>query len=131
MCGMVKKPTVDELRAVIADILHLKPEEVSVASRFFADLGAESLDLLELSFVAERRYGVSIDRAVKGIVTLPDGNLSPDSADFISSWFPGFQPEKWKATPSKRRLVDVLTTTSLCNLIEVLQGASVDSQGSS
>lgn len=118
---MSNQPSVDQLQVLIAEILRITPEEVQGTSRFFADLGAESLDLMELSFVLQRRYGVAIDRALKNIATTPEGLPTAESTQFIRRWAPGFQPEAWKTAPSKRRLVDLLTTESFVRLVTVLQ----------
>jgi acyl carrier protein len=56
--------TTDEVRAalrdLIADRLARKPAEVTPESRLVDDLGADSLDFVDLVFAIEKRFGVSL-----------------------------------------------------------------------
>lgn len=47
---------------IIADVLVLEEEEVSLSSRLIADLGAESIDFLDLVFQLEKEFGIKIPR---------------------------------------------------------------------
>ena len=48
-------------------------EEITLDSRFVEDLGADSLDLMELASSLEEEYGVSIDKEeLKKIVKVGD-----------------------------------------------------------
>ena len=57
--------TYDEIMPVLSDILceilSLEPDEVNPNANFFDDLGGESLEVLELSFHCEKKFGVRID----------------------------------------------------------------------
>jgi acyl carrier protein len=48
--------------ALVADVLGRRPEEVTPAARLMDDLGAESLDYLDIVFQLEDRFGVKITR---------------------------------------------------------------------
>jgi acyl carrier protein len=48
--------------ALVADVLGVRPSEVRAESRLMADLGAESLDYLDIVFQLEDRFGVKITR---------------------------------------------------------------------
>jgi acyl carrier protein len=50
------------VRACIADVLALDPSKVTPEASLIADLGAESLDFLDLVFRLETEYGVKIPR---------------------------------------------------------------------
>lgn len=63
----------EKLRDIIAEVLSLDPEEITPESEFVADLGADSLDVLEIVMGIEREFGISIpDDAASGIVTVAD-----------------------------------------------------------
>lgn len=49
------------VRTLVAENLELEPEEVTLESSFF-ELGAESLDLLDVAFSLESEYGISFPR---------------------------------------------------------------------
>jgi len=66
------------VREVIADVLMVAPEAVTPDSRLVADLGAESIDFLDLIFRIEEALGVKIppDRWSQFVAErLPDRNL--------------------------------------------------------
>ncbi|NQU95532.1 MAG: acyl carrier protein [Candidatus Omnitrophica bacterium] len=55
MAGIAEK-----VKSVIAEQLGVKPEEVTEQAKFVDDLGADSLDTVELVMALEEEYGVEI-----------------------------------------------------------------------
>ena len=51
---------VDEVKAIIAEQLGVKLEEVTDKASFIDDLGADSLDTVELVMALEEKFGVEI-----------------------------------------------------------------------
>lgn len=51
-----------KVRSIIADVLVLDEDEVELNSRLIADLGAESIDFLDLVFQLEREFSIKIPR---------------------------------------------------------------------
>jgi len=49
-----------KIKTVIAEQLGVKPEEVTEQAKFVDDLGADSLDTVELVMALEEEYGVEI-----------------------------------------------------------------------
>jgi len=52
--------TLEEIKGIIVDLLGVKPEEVTRDARFREDLGADSLDLVELIMEFEDTFGGTI-----------------------------------------------------------------------
>lgn len=50
----------DRVRAIIAEQLGVKLEEVTDAASFVEDLGADSLDTVELVMALEEEFGIEI-----------------------------------------------------------------------
>lgn len=50
----------DEVRAIIAEQLGVKVEEVTDNASFVDDLGADSLDTVELVMALEEKFGIEI-----------------------------------------------------------------------
>ena len=50
----------DRVRAIIAEQLGVKIEEVTDAASFVEDLGADSLDTVELVMALEEEFGIEI-----------------------------------------------------------------------
>lgn len=65
--------TFEKVRDIIAKQLSVKPEEVKVESNIAEDLGADSLDLVEILMSLEDEFGISIpDEAIPQIKTIKD-----------------------------------------------------------
>ena len=99
----------DTVRAIIADALGRDVAQVQMASNLMEELGAESLDFLDIVFRLEREFGIQItrgemERASRGDMTAdefaPGGVISerglarlrelmPEAADRIK---PGLRP---------------------------------------
>ncbi|MBU4311980.1 MAG: acyl carrier protein [Candidatus Omnitrophica bacterium] len=50
----------EEIRDVVSDQLGVKPEEVKSESSFIDDLGADSLDTVELIMALEEKFNIEI-----------------------------------------------------------------------
>lgn len=63
----------EKIRAIIADKLSLDEEEITMESSFMEDLGADSLDIVELIMALEDEFDMSIpDEDAEKIVTVGD-----------------------------------------------------------
>ena len=63
----------DKIRQIIADQLGVKKEEVTDNAKFVDDLGADSLDTVELVMALEEEFGVEIpDEEAEKLVTVGD-----------------------------------------------------------
>ena len=50
----------EEIQAVICEQLKAKPEDITLKTSFINDLGADSLDTIELIMALEDRFGIEI-----------------------------------------------------------------------
>ena len=63
----------EKIRACIASQLSIDEEEIKIESSFMNDLGADSLDIVELIMALEEAYDIEIpDEDVEKIVTVSD-----------------------------------------------------------
>jgi len=61
----------DQLRDALVDQLWVKPERVTDDADFASDLGADTLDLVEIVMWLEERFGITIPEAdADGLTTL-------------------------------------------------------------
>jgi acyl carrier protein len=66
---MTQEDIFQKVKAELVDALNRDDDEVTASSRLQADLGAESIDFLDIVFRLERQFGIKI----------PRGELFPES----------------------------------------------------
>lgn len=78
--------TFETVRKIIAEQVNKNPEDISLEDRVLEDLGADSLDIVELSMSVEEEFGVKIGdedmeklRTVGDIVAFVDSKKSADA----------------------------------------------------
>ena len=63
----------EKLQGIIAEVLNIEPEEVTMAATFVDDLGADSLDIFQIIMVLEEEFDIEIpNEAAEQIVTVGD-----------------------------------------------------------
>ena len=63
----------DKLKEILVDVLGVKIEDVKAESKFVDDLGADSLDLVELIMSFEDKFGIEIsDEEAEKIISVKD-----------------------------------------------------------
>ena len=70
----------DKLKEILVEVLGVSEDDVKLESKFVDDLGADSLDLVELIMAFEDKFGIEIsDEEAEKMVTVKD------VLDYISS----------------------------------------------
>ena len=63
----------DKLQKILSDNLGIEPDEIRPEARFVEDLGADSLDVLELVMAIEEEFDIEIpEESLDGITTVQD-----------------------------------------------------------
>lgn len=69
----MERPTVDRLRELVASQLGVEPAEVVPEARILEDLGADSLDVVELVMALEEAFDLEVpDEDVERLQTIGD-----------------------------------------------------------
>ena len=63
----------EKIQKIIADVLNIEPEKITMESAFVDDLNADSLDVLQIVMWIEDEFDIKIpDEATEKIVTVAD-----------------------------------------------------------
>lgn len=63
----------DEIKALLADKLNIAQEKITMESNIISDLGADSLDIVEMLMTLDQEYGIEIsDEAAAEFKTVGD-----------------------------------------------------------
>ena len=63
----------EKLHGIIAEVLNIEPEEVTMAATFVDDLGADSLDIFQIIMGIEEEFDIEIpNEAAEQIVSVGD-----------------------------------------------------------
>ena len=66
-------PTHEKLQEIIAEVLNLEPDDITMGATFVDDLGADSLDIFQIIMGIEEAFDIEIPNdAAEQIVTVGD-----------------------------------------------------------
>ena len=110
---------------VLVDSLAVDEEEVTREATLVDDLGAESIDLLEIVFNLEKKFDFKIDRSElipEDLFTNPEyvveGKLTPAGLAVLEERLPNANLDAFKANPLVQNISKILTVEDLCNVVE-------------
>jgi acyl carrier protein len=70
---MADKPIDTRVRDIIVEQLGVKPDQVTPEAKFIEDLGADSLDTVELIMALEEEFGIEVpDEQAEKLLTVGD-----------------------------------------------------------
>ena len=115
------------MRALVADSLALTREEVTLDRALFDDLGADSLDFIDIVFSVERAFGIKVRDSELDFLSrldfsspavMRDGHLTRETVDRLSEWLPRLREVPDPAAVTPRALFSLVTVETLCILVE-------------
>ena len=119
------------VRECVARVVDKDMSNVGENDRIIGDLGADSLDLLDLVFQLERRFSIKISpngiekrvRAELGQIPLEiDGVYTPQALDLLRHGLPEVPAEELAEGLRTSKLPYVFRVTTFANLVERLMG---------
>ena len=73
MNTMLTKEQIAAVKDILMDQLDIKAEQITLDARLEEDLGADSLDKVEIAMKTDEQFGITIpDEALERIVTVED-----------------------------------------------------------
>ena len=123
---MATEEIYEKVKETLVDALGVDDDEVSPEATLVGDLGAESIDFLDIVFRLEKNFNVKIPRgelfpenlaaADSGFVA--DGKVTAAGIDELRSRMPHADVDKLAADPKVENIQDLFTVQMICNFLE-------------
>lgn len=128
--------TLERVRAVIADALYLDVEEIKADSILMADLGAESIDFLDIMFRLEKEFEITlpkgdIEKKARGGLSdaeyAVEGKLTDAALNNLRAMLPEVGPDAIRSGLTVRELPSLFTVETFVRMVDeklAAQGSS-------
>ena len=127
-------PTYDEIyekvQATLVDALGVDEEDVTREATLQGDLGAESIDFLDIVFRLERNFGIKIPRGElfpENVVADPemihDGKLTSKGVEELKARMPYADLTSFASNPEVDKIGDLYTVDMLVQYVQSKLGA--------
>ena len=114
-----------KVRDVLVDALGVDEDEVNEQATLMGDLGAESIDFLDIVFRLEKAFGIKIPREelfpAEGLMTNPEfvnnGKLTEKGLNELRDKMPHTNIAAFESDPDINKLGDLFTVSSIVNYV--------------
>jgi len=121
---MTKDEVFNKVKEVLVSTLAVDDDEVKPESRLKADLNAESIDFLDITFQLEKTFGIKIpktDLMPENLINNPEfvqnGKMTPKGIAELKSKIPYLDLSTFEADPDVGKLMDLFTVDNLVALV--------------
>ncbi|MFG0285788.1 MAG: acyl carrier protein [Phycisphaerales bacterium JB039] len=122
---MTRDEIQEKVREVLAEALAVDDEEVTPEATLTRDLGAESIDFLDIGFQLEQAFGFKIqqgelfpDNVTQDPDYVQDGKVTPKGLEALKARLPHADFSKLEQDPSVSKVAEIFTVDALVNFVE-------------
>ena len=122
---MANEKIVEEVTNCLVDALGVDSDEISMDSSLTSDLGAESIDFLDIVFRLEKAFGIKIprgdlfpDNLINNPEFVNDGRFSPKGLQVLQQRLPHLDRSNFKDDPQVAGLADMFTVGMLVDYVK-------------
>jgi len=124
--AMSRDEIYDEVKEVLVDALGLDDDEVTESVTLMGDLGAESIDFLDIVFRLEKSFGIKIPREElfpgESLMNSPEyvsnGKLTAKGIAELKAKMPHTDISTFQDDPDVNKLPDLFTVAAVVNFVE-------------
>lgn len=124
--AMSRDEIFQKVQEVLVDALGVDDDEVTENATLMGDLGAESIDFLDIVFRLEKAFGVKVPREelfpAEGLLNNPDlvsnGKLTEQGLTELRENVPHTDLTEFEKDPDINKLADLFTVTAIVNYID-------------
>lgn len=130
--AMSREEIFQEVQEVMVDALGVDDEEVTAGATLMGDLGAESIDFLDVVFRLEKAFGIKIPREelfpAEGLMNNPEfvnnGKLTEIGLNELRDKMPHTDLGAFENDPDINKLGDLFTVGAIVNYVETKLNAA-------
>jgi len=126
-----KDEVFDKVREALVDALGVDDEEVTPGATMVGDLGAESIDFLDIVFKLEKGFDIQIPRdelfpddILTSAEYVQDGKVTDPGLVKLKERMPFADLSKFEQNPLVQDFGNLLTVQDLCNYVSTKVGAA-------
>ena len=126
-----REDVMEKVTESLADALGVDEEEVALESRLTTDLGAESIDFLDIVFRLEKAFGIKIPRGdlfPENILTnadyVKDGKMTETGLRVLREKMPHADLATFEKDPKVGQLADLFTVGMIVNYVTMKVGGA-------
>ncbi len=124
--AMTRDQILTEVQGVLVDALGVDEDEVTPDATLMADLGAESIDFLDIVFRMEKAFGIKIPREelfpAENLLSskeyVNNGKLTPKGLEELKKRMPHADLSEFAADPNVNKIGDLFTVDVLVNFVD-------------
>ena len=120
-----KEEVFEKVRESLVDALGVDDDEVTPEATLVGDLGAESIDFLDIVFRLEKSFDIKIPRGElfpEDILTntdyVVDGTINAEGISELKKRMPFADLSKFEENPVVQEFATSLTVQDMCNYVE-------------
>ena len=125
--AMSRNEIFEEVKEVLIDALGLDDDEVTEDATLMGDLGAESIDFLDIVFRLEKSFEIKIPREelfpAETLMSNPDfvsgGKLTEKGLTELREKMPHTDISDFENDPDVNKMADLFTVSSVVNFIDI------------
>ena len=122
---MERSEIFEKIQDILVDALAVDDDEVTPEAKLIGDLGAESIDILDISFKLEQEFGFKIAQGElfpEGVTQDPeyvqDGKVTEKGLATLKERVPHFNFEQLENDPSVENVSKIFTVDALVTFCE-------------
>ena len=130
--AMSRDEIFQEVQGILVDALGVDDDEVTTEATLMGDLGAESIDFLDIVFRLEKAFGIKIPREelfpAENLMTNPEfvnnGKLTETGLTELKNKMPHTDFTAFENDPDINKLGNLFTVNSIVNYVETKLNAT-------
>jgi len=124
--AMSRDEVYEEVKEVLIDALGLDDDEVTPKSTLMGDLGAESIDFLDIVFRLEKAFDIKVPREelfpAEAVLNNPEfvsgGKLTEKGIAELKDKMPHTDLTEFEKDPNVNNIADLFTVDAVVNFVE-------------